>query len=181
MGREDWGGKEEPFWRKASSSAIDARKTRRLVNGHRPLRGRHPVALPSPDPTPPPPQTFVRVGVGAGGLESRFFRVRPPVWKKVKRQGFPPRHLTIGKRFFGGCGEGIRGREHTARLQRWDRNLPAQGNGCGTEKGRLTGWHPVKGERKSRKNVAGEGQRKPLLTRLFSRRNRRGDKRLHVG
>lgn len=48
-------------------------------------------------------------------------------------------------------------------------------------KGRLTGWHPVKGERKSRKNVAGEGQRKPLLTRLFSRRNRRGDKRLHVG
>lgn len=79
------------------------------------------------------------------------------------------------------CRQAFRTRKHTARLQRWDRNLPAQGNGCGTEKGRLTGWHPVKGERKSRKNVAGEGQRKPLLTRLFSRRNRRGDKRLHVG
>ena len=35
------------------------------------------------------------------------------------------------------------------------RNLPAQGNGCGTEKGRLTGWRAVKGERKSRKKCRG--------------------------
>lgn len=41
-------------------------------------------------------------------------------------------------------------------------------------KRKIDRMHPVKGERKSRKNVAGEGQRKPLLTRLFSRRNRRG-------
>ena len=31
----------------------------------------------------------------------------------------------------------------------------AQGNGCGTEKGRLTGWRAVKGERKSRKKCRG--------------------------
>ena len=31
------------------------------------------------------------------------------------------------------CRQAFRTRKHTARLQRWDRNLPAQGNGCGTE------------------------------------------------
>ena len=69
---------------------------------------------------------------------------------------------------------GIQDTKTHRQAQRWDRNLPAQGKRMRNGKGRLTGWHPVKGERKSRKNVAGEGQRKPLLTRLFSRRNRRG-------
>ena len=32
---------------------------------------------------------------------------------------------------------------------------PHKGNGCGTEKGRLTGWRAVKGERKSRKKCRG--------------------------
>ena len=53
------------------------------------------------------------------------------------------------------CRQAFRARKHTARITRWDRNLPAQGNGCGTEKGRLTGWRAVKGERKSRKKCRG--------------------------
>ena len=53
------------------------------------------------------------------------------------------------------CRQAFRARKHTARIPRWDRNLPAQGNGCGTEKGRLTGWRAVKGERKSRKKCRG--------------------------
>ena len=53
------------------------------------------------------------------------------------------------------CRQAFRARKHTARIPRWDRNLPAQGNGCGTEKGRLTGWRGVKGERKSRKKCRG--------------------------
>ena len=53
------------------------------------------------------------------------------------------------------CRQAFRARKHTARIPGWDRNLPAQGNGCGTEKGRLTGWRAVKGERKSRKKCRG--------------------------
>ncbi len=50
---------------------------------------------------------------------------------------------------------GIQGTKTHRQDPKMDRNLPAQGNGCGTEKGRLTGWRAVKGERKSRKKCRG--------------------------
>lgn len=72
------------------------------------------------------------------------------------------------------CRQAFRARKHTARLPRWDRNLPAQGNGCGTEKGRLTGWRAVKGERKSRKKCRGGRTTEVSAHPPVFRRNRRG-------
>ena len=91
-----------PFFRKAPSVAVDARKPRRRVNGYGPFGGSHPVVLPSPKPPPLLPKTFDVIESLFRVLlrERRLVRGRIG-WGKGRPQGRDNPPSTVGRRATG--------------------------------------------------------------------------------